>query len=335
MKKMFRRLLGLILVQALVLPAALASGNRIGSVYTGSMSKAQKNNIELTLSLLDEVTILPGETFSFNDAVGPRSKKAGFRDAVNGRGVKVIGGGVAQVASAIWLAVKDIPDVEITAVSFYGSKYVGDYVESGSDAVLVDYGKKDFAFRNDGDETLTLTFTEAKEKLECRASFSGGVLLASASFELKGTYGLKENVALASEAVDGTELKKGEEFSFNDIVGPRTKEAGYYSAINGRGVKVTGGGVAQVASVIWLCIKQVKQISVTEKSTYANKYTQDYVESASDAILTDYSSGTDFCFRNIGKKPLKIRVFIDGKMLTCELYETSETGSGSGGVLVW
>ena len=100
----------------------------------------------------------------------------------------------------------------------------------------------------------------------------------------------------------------------------RTGENGYVAAVNGRGVTVTGGGVAQVASAIWLAIKNCDGIAVAEKSTYGSKYNQSYVASSSDAILVDYSSSRDFSFRNTGDAPLTICTYIAAGELVCEIY---------------
>jgi vancomycin resistance protein VanW len=116
-------------------------------------------------------------------------------------------------------------------------------------------------------------------------------------------------------------LDSGDTFSFNDVVGPRTKKYGYRRAINGRGAKVLGGGVAQVASALWLAIEDCDDIRVIEKSTYGKHYNQRYVSDAADAILTDYASGRDFRFRYTGDSSLTIYAYVDDGWLYCEVYE--------------
>ena len=63
------------------------------------------------------------------------------------------------------------------------------------------------------------------------------------------------NLELACKAINGTILNPGEEFSFNGIVGERTKEKGYKPAIvyasGGKSEESEGGGVCQVASTIY------------------------------------------------------------------------------------
>lgn len=59
------------------------------------------------------------------------------------------------------------------------------------------------------------------------------------------------NLKLGAAALDGLILEPGEELSFNDVVGPRSAEAGYRYApgiTSGQIVDVLGGGICQVAS---------------------------------------------------------------------------------------
>ena len=129
-----------------------------------------------------------------------------------------------------------------------------------------------------------------------------------------------KNIQRAAASINGRRLEAGQSFSFNETVGPRTKAQGYVTGKNGRGAKVTGGGVAQVASVLWLAVKDMDDISIVEKSTYGSKYNQSYVDSSSDAILTDYSAGRDFSFRYTGDGSITIYTYMQDKWLYCDIY---------------
>lgn len=62
------------------------------------------------------------------------------------------------------------------------------------------------------------------------------------------------NIQLASDKINGTLIKPGPTFSFNDVVGERTAEAGYDDApvmIDGKLVPGIGGGICQVSSTIF------------------------------------------------------------------------------------
>ena len=145
-------------------------------------------------------------------------------------------------------------------------------------------------------------------------------MVASASIPLHGTDELINNVMRAADSINDTVLPMYGIFSFNNIVGPRTEECGFQPALNGRGVTVVGGGVAQVASVIWLAIRNLDEAVVLEKATYGKRYNQSYVDSSNDAILTDYNSGQDFAFRNDGEATLTICTYVWNDELICEIY---------------
>ena len=302
-------------------------------------SWAKISNIEIAAGSINGVTIPYGAQFSFNEIVGPRTASYGYQSAPNGRGVKVTGGGVAQAASTLYLALRQLsPAVDFTEVNVYGSKFTDHYVSSGADAVLVDYSSGlDFSFINTG-EDLTIEMWTADDYLHCRlttgeAQQSSATLtwadaplpsfkesIASASIYIDGDENLRSNILLAASSINDTVLMSGDKFSFNESVGPRIEKYGYRSAINGRGVKVSGGGVAQVASVIWLAVKNLDEIAIVQKSTYGGKYNQSYVSSSNDAILTDYSEGIDFSFRNTGTAPITISTYISGDLLCCDIY---------------
>ena len=148
-------------------------------------------------------------------------------------------------------------------------------------------------------------------------------MLGSSSIYVGSDKKLLNNVTLAASSVYDTTLSSGDVFSFNDVVGPRTKDYGYVRAINGRGVKVVGGGVAQVASALWLAVKNAGDITVVEKSTYGENYNQSYVGNSADAIVTDYSADTDFAFRYDGWGSVTIYTWVDNNTLYCEIYRNN------------
>lgn len=302
---------------------------------------AKISNIEIAAGRLNGLTIPYGTEFSFNDAVGPRAKAYGFQSALNGRGVKVTGGGVAQVASTLYLALCQLDqEIEFTQKSTYGAKFKDNYVSSGDDAILVDDSADvDFSFVNWGDD-LVMEFWTTDSYLYCALTVEASTEdyiqwipaatlaptqvrrpVASTSIWINGNSALRNNILLAAGSINDTVLTSGDLFSFNDSVGPREERYGYQSALNGRGVEVVGGGVAQVASVIWLAVKNLDSVTILEKSTYGNRYNQNYVSSSNDAILTDYNNGTDFSFRNIANEPLTISIYVSGDMLYCDIYQ--------------
>ncbi len=326
MKKTLQLMLTLMLLAGIAFsPVAAADTDVSANTSLESASSAQLNNIELAVSALDGAYVAEGDTFSFNDVVGDRTQARGYKTAVNGRGVKAMGGGVAQVASALYLALEQLDGIDYIEKRVYGSRYSGDYVDSGSDAIIVDSSEKiDFVFENNHEDFYINMWT-TDDTLECTlTSYDDedfGDSVGSSTIEIHGNSALKSNIKLAAGSVYDTILESGDTFSFNDTVGPRTADYGYKSAVNGRGVKVVGGGVAQVASAIWLAIKDLDTVTVTEKSTYGEKFNQSYVDDPDDAILTDYANGTDFCFTYDGFGELSIYTQVSGDTLTCDIYE--------------
>lgn len=149
--------------------------------------------------------------------------------------------------------------------------------------------------------------------------------------------GQRGNIELAVAALDGTLVKKGETFSFNETVGPRSKENGYVPAINGRGARKLGGGVSQVAATLYLALKRLDGIQYLQKQTYGNQFAGGYVESGYDAVITDFKQNVDFRFVN-GYGDFVIRIRATESSVECELEapdagsaETPQAGSARSG----
>jgi vancomycin resistance protein YoaR len=88
----------------------VAGIDRVVGQATTHFRTSERNrayNIRLAASRLDHVLVRPGETISFNELVGPRTPKRGFRMArvlVRGEFTQDFGGGVCQVAGTLYLA---------------------------------------------------------------------------------------------------------------------------------------------------------------------------------------------------------------------------------------
>lgn len=125
---------------------------KIGSAYTAisTTSTAERDrNIERACELITGTIIEPGMTFSFNDIVGPRTKKNGFELATvynYGKEEPGYGGGVCQVSSTLYVAAIRA-NMQITKRTQHGLKV--NYTDYGLDATVNYDGKKiDFAFKN-------------------------------------------------------------------------------------------------------------------------------------------------------------------------------------------
>ena len=338
-------------------PAAKAAvyANARTALYDASDNKI--NNIRLAVEAINGTYVRAGEAFSFNDVVGARTGARGYRSAPNGRGVNVTGGGVSQVASTLYMALLNVEgEIRFNSLSTYGNNYKGDHVSDGSLAVITDYSAGiDFRFTNYASD-MRIEMWYNGDWLYCELTMEDGAgsgwsgestwfddwsgqtgswfddwstprptavpsrtqtVTARIPFDEYGE--TANNVRLAAGSVYDTTLAGDDVFSFNRIVGPRTEKYGYDMAVNGRGARVVGGGVAQVASVIWLAVKDMDDVAIIEKSTYGTRYNQDYVDRSSDAILTDYNADLDFSFRYTGSGAITIYTYVDGGSLCCDV----------------
>ncbi len=115
----------------------------------------RKSNIALACSRFDEMVLMPGQRFSYNEVVGERTEEAGFKFAGAYNGNKVtqeIGGGICQVSSTLYNAVLQA-NLEINERSCHN--LVVDYLPMGLDAT-VSWGGPEFVFTNNRDLPIKL-----------------------------------------------------------------------------------------------------------------------------------------------------------------------------------
>lgn len=125
------------------------------SFYTIYGSGGGRNtNIELAAAAINNYLLFPGELFSFNKAVGPRTVERGYELApiiVGGSVVPGLGGGICQVSSTLYNAVLE---AGLEVVERYPHSLPVGYVPPGRDATVSDY--LDFKFRNNQDRVLLI-----------------------------------------------------------------------------------------------------------------------------------------------------------------------------------
>lgn len=125
----------------------------------------RSNNIILSSAKLNGLVLMPGEEFSYNQAVGQRTRAAGFREAgaySNGKVVQEVGGGICQVSSTLYNAVlyANLEIVERTNHYFNPG-----YVKAGLDAT-VSWGGPDFRFRNNRNYPIRIVTDTSGKKLK-------------------------------------------------------------------------------------------------------------------------------------------------------------------------
>ena len=117
---------------------------------------SRAHNIEQAAALLAFVPIEPGETFSFNEHVGPRDRDHDFWLApviANGELTDGLGGGVCQVSSTLHAAARL---ARLTVTERTPHTRSSSYIAPGMDATVV-YPSKDLKLRNDGTSSVILT----------------------------------------------------------------------------------------------------------------------------------------------------------------------------------
>ena len=121
------------------------------------------------------------------------------------------------------------------------------------------------------------------------------------------------NVRLASEAINGTILNPGDEFSYNGVVGERTEARGYKPAgaySGGKLIEEFGGGVCQPSSTLYMAVLRA-DLAVVERHNHS--FTVAYTPLGEDATV-DYGN-LDFRFQNNTDYPVKIVAeLVDGEM---------------------
>jgi len=135
------------------------------------------------------------------------------------------------------------------------------------------------------------------------------------------------NVRLASSRFDGMVLQPGESFSYNDVVGERTAEAGFLPAptYNGTAHEMgLGGGICQVSSTLYNAV-QYANLKVNERVCHTMLV--GYLDPGLDATV-DWPS-TNFVFTNDSDYPIKLKAWVDdrGRELTIEIWGTNVDGA--------
>lgn len=140
------------------------------------------------------------------------------------------------------------------------------------------------------------------------------------SFTTKTTSNSKRNtnVKLSAEAINGTVLQPGEEFSFNETVGQRTEAKGYKGAAaynNGEVVEEIGGGVCQTSSTLYNAVLKAG-LKTTKRQSHT--YEPSYVTPGTDATVS--WNGPDYRFVNNSSAAIGIRARYSDQTVTISIY---------------
>lgn len=132
------------------------------------------------------------------------------------------------------------------------------------------------------------------------------------------------NISIATQAIDGTVVMPGNEFSFNDVVGERTAQKGYQAAPVIIGDKLEaglGGGICQVSTTLYNAVERAK---LTSTARTHHTMPVHYVAEGMDATV-DYGN-IDYKFRNDFKYPVYVQGYTSGGNVVFNLYSNSAAG---------
>ena len=144
-------------------------------------------NLALACKKINSTVVAPGDVFSFNKVVGPRTAATGFKNAIifeQGQEIEGIGGGICQVSSTLFNAAL-LGGFEIAQRRSHSLKVA--YVPLGRDA-MVSYGSSDFKFKNN-----------CKYPVVIFANASGGKL----NMEIWGNSGDKKKCSVSQSTGKG------------------------------------------------------------------------------------------------------------------------------------
>ncbi len=135
------------------------------SYFTAS-NYSRSANVALSASRIDNTVLLPGESFSYDKAVGPRTTENGFKVAgvyINNKVEQGIGGGVCQTSSTLYSAVlyANLEIVERVSHSLPVS-----YMPPGQDATIAE-GAIDFVFKNNTEHPIKISATIKGGSITC------------------------------------------------------------------------------------------------------------------------------------------------------------------------
>ena len=136
------------------------------STYETSLQGKEENtlyNIQKASDEINGIILKPGESFTFNQLIGPAEKEDGYKESTiiaNGQFVSGYGGGVCQVSTTLYNAalLANLQIIERYNHSIYGE--ATNYVPLGRDAAIF-YGYKDLRFRNSLEQQIVI-FCEIK-----------------------------------------------------------------------------------------------------------------------------------------------------------------------------
>lgn len=223
----------------------------------------RSTNLQIACQKINGKVVLAGETFSYNQTLGPRTSAAGYKNGKiysGGEVVDGIGGGICQISSTLYNAVLM---ANLDVVERRNHQFVTSYVPAGRDATVV-YGVTDFKFKNTRQYPVrivasakngiaTVSIYGIKEENEYTFSFSTKTI---ATIPFTTQYKEDANIAAGTETVKqkGTNGLKTETYITKmlngKVVSTTLLSRDTYDAMARIIIKGTKGGITDTAPAI-------------------------------------------------------------------------------------
>jgi vancomycin resistance protein YoaR len=131
-------------------------------VYDKSKNRVQ--NLKLAAKAVNGTVVKPGETFSFNKIVGPRTAEKGYKEApvlIGKEHTTGLGGGVCQVSTTLFNAAQK---AGLSIIERHTHDIEVVYAKNGTDAT-VSYGTLDMKFKNTKEYSILIRSSASNSKV--------------------------------------------------------------------------------------------------------------------------------------------------------------------------
>jgi len=177
------------------------------------------------------------------------------------------------------------------------------------------------AFYNKNSATRLSTISNMQNNSSNNISKTSEEEISSFSTAIKDNeQGRLTNISLTCSALNNTIVKKGETFSFNNVVGKPTVQRGYQEAsiiIDHKTERGIGGGNCQVSSTLYNAVLNIPNLAIIERHEHGKDVT--YVPEGKDAAVSFGS--LDFKFRNDTQNVIKIEAASNNQTITIRLIQ--------------
>lgn len=178
-------------------------------------------------------------------------------------------------------------------------------------------------------KTLELSLIEVQPEITADTIKGYGIETLLGTYSTNFNAGVTDrafNIRIAASAFQDLMIAPKEEVSFNEVVGPRSSEAGYKNAkviVNNELVDGLGGGVCQVSSTLYNAVLMADLEIVSRRN---HSLPVSYVASGRDATVS--YGDIDFVFKNNTDKYIYFTSVVDGGTITINVYGNSAYKKG-------